>query len=286
MTTVSFDDLDSFDEEPTRPSKPGGIEWSNPCAKCQGTGRFVSYSGRDCGECFTCKGSGKVSFKTSPQQREKSRTQRVSSKENRRVENGKAFELAHPDEWAWLIKSAKTGFNFAISLLEAVFKFGDLTPNQLIAVQNGIARDAERNATRAATKDASKAIDVARIKQLFDNATKNRLPDSRKPPKLRFEKLTLSLAPPGGKNPGAIYVKRRDGVGTYLGKVVDGIYSPSYVATPDDVATVQSIAADPFAVATAYGIATKRCSCCGAELTNPESIRLGIGPICREKWGI
>lgn len=29
------------------------------CAKCNGTGRFVGYSGRDCGECFTCGGTGK-----------------------------------------------------------------------------------------------------------------------------------------------------------------------------------------------------------------------------------
>lgn len=29
-----------------------------------------------------------------------------------------------------------------------------------------------------------------------------------------------------------------------------------------------------------------RCCCCGRELTNPESIDLGIGPECREKVGL
>lgn len=30
----------------------------NPCFKCKGSGRFISYKGRDVGECFTCNGSG------------------------------------------------------------------------------------------------------------------------------------------------------------------------------------------------------------------------------------
>ena len=29
------------------------------CPKCLGSGRFMSYKGRDCGECFTCGGTGK-----------------------------------------------------------------------------------------------------------------------------------------------------------------------------------------------------------------------------------
>ena len=30
------------------------------CGKCQGSGRFIGYTGRDMGECFACKGDGKV----------------------------------------------------------------------------------------------------------------------------------------------------------------------------------------------------------------------------------
>lgn len=33
------------------------------------------------------------------------------------------------------------------------------------------------------------------------------------------------------------------------------------------------------------GRRTGTCSCCGRLLTNPESVELGIGPICREQWG-
>ena len=31
---------------------------------------------------------------------------------------------------------------------------------------------------------------------------------------------------------------------------------------------------------------TGNCSCCGRHLENKESVELGIGPICRSKWGL
>lgn len=49
---------------------------------------------------------------------------------------------------------------------------------------------------------------------------------------------------------------------------------------------VQSVAEDPYAAAKLYGQQTGSCSCCGRELTNSLSIELGIGPICREKFGL
>lgn len=37
-------------------------------------------------------------------------------------------------------------------------------------------------------------------------------------------------------------------------------------------------------IAKAYGIATGNCMICGRQLTNPESVSFGIGPICRGKF--
>jgi hypothetical protein len=45
------------------------------------------------------------------------------------------------------------------------------------------------------------------------------------------------------------------------------------------------IASNPNRAATMHGQRTGRCSCCGRELTNPDSIALGIGPICKDRWG-
>jgi hypothetical protein len=49
---------------------------------------------------------------------------------------------------------------------------------------------------------------------------------------------------------------------------------------------LDKIAADPAKEARLYGLRTKRCACCGIELTDPKSIERGIGPICAEKWGL
>lgn len=70
----------------------------------------------------------------------------------------------------------------------------------------------------------------------------------------------------------------------YLGKV-----TPSRMDSriPDSVKeTLVAAAGDPLTAAVRYGRETGSCSCCGKELTNKESIRLGIGPICREKFGL
>lgn len=50
-------------------------------------------------------------------------------------------------------------------------------------------------------------------------------------------------------------------------------------------AALIAVEADPVAAAKANGIETGRCSCCSRALTDPTSIEIGIGPICREKLG-
>lgn len=70
----------------------------------------------------------------------------------------------------------------------------------------------------------------------------------------------------------------------YLGKV-----TPNRIDSriSDDVkAVLLEAAADPLTAAVKYGRETGSCSCCGKELTNKQSIELGIGPICREKFGL
>lgn len=50
-------------------------------------------------------------------------------------------------------------------------------------------------------------------------------------------------------------------------------------------ALLAEIEADPRAAAAHDGLLTGRCGCCGRELTDPTSIEIGIGPICRERLG-
>jgi hypothetical protein len=69
----------------------------------------------------------------------------------------------------------------------------------------------------------------------------------------------------------------------YLGKVTrSGLDS----RLSDEVKAVLNEAAkDPLTVAIRYGKVSGECSCCGRELTDPQSIERGIGPICATKYG-
>jgi len=122
------------------------------------------------------------------------------------------------------------------------------------------------------------AIDVSKIEIAFATAHKNGV----KTPKLRLGAFMFSRAPDHGKNAGSVYVKQGS---EYLGKVTAGKFLATRGCGDDRQAQVIEAAANPDAAAKAYGFRTGSCSCCGRELTNAESIRLGIGPICAEKYG-
>lgn len=50
-------------------------------------------------------------------------------------------------------------------------------------------------------------------------------------------------------------------------------------------AVIMDAANDPLSAAIRYGKVSGSCSCCGRELTDPQSIERGIGPICATKFG-
>lgn len=131
---------------------------------------------------------------------------------------------------------------------------------------------------RENTAAGSAAINVGAIETAFEAARANGI----KRPRLRLADFTFSRAPDTGKNAGSIYVKRKD---EYLGKVTAGLFHATSAADAETRASVIEIASDPHNAAKAYGTRTGSCSCCGRELTNKESIDLGIGPVCREKFG-
>lgn len=125
---------------------------------------------------------------------------------------------------------------------------------------------------------SSAAINVGAIETAFEAARANGI----KRPRLRLADFTFSRAPDTGKNAGSIYVKQGE---DYLGKITAGLFHPTMACDAATSATVIEVASEPHNVAKAFGMRTGSCSCCGRELTNKESIDLGIGPICREKFG-
>lgn len=251
--------------------------YTEPCQSCRGRGRFISYAGRDCGACFECKGAGKQTFKTSAEDRTKSRVQAAARKAKAMATAWETFAAAQPEVAAWIKVSAES-FPFAAAMQETVIKYGDLTENQLAACKRCIAaRQGSREAAQARAAGAPE-ISVGKIEDAFTAARSNGI----KRPKLNLGAFRFSMAPASGKNAGSIYVKQGE---DYLGRVTEGKFYATRECGDDRRANIVNVASDPAAAAKAFGQRTGQCSCCGRELTNGISIDLGIGPICAEKYG-
>lgn len=250
------------------------IYWDK-CPKCRGTGR-VGFA-REAGRCFKCGGSGKLPFKTSPEERAAARAQR-KQREQRAVEcRVDDFTKQHPSEAAWLV-AKQDKFDFARSMLEAVRKYGSLTDRQLATVQRLQLQDVHRAEAAAQRVATAKDVQIERIETAFKTARSNGI----KRPKLRLSTFKFSLAPDTGRNAGSIYVKQDE---TYLGKVTGGKFIRSYDCTPEQEREITEVCADPEKAANAYGQRTGVCACCGRELTAAESVNRSIGPICASKYG-
>ena len=96
-----------------------------------------------------------------------------------------------------------------------------------------------------------------------------------------------------GRNAGGAWVTQRiDGADDLIGKIDDGGvftftakgYTPALTDEVFDV--IESANSDLEGALRSYGKMTNRCACCGKTLTDPKSISLSLGPICRDKYGL
>lgn len=276
------DDLSDLITAPvdgTRNAQNPFAGFTEVCPKCRGTGRFIAWSGRSLGECHACRGAGKRTFKTSAAQRADARAKAADRAVRKSQEALERFQAEHPVLWDWMDGSS---FEFAVSLREALLKYGALTDKQISAAYNAVARLHEVKEARAAADAArsQNAPQVAsdRLLEAFKTAAENGL----KFPKLRFGGVDITKAGDNSKNPGALYVKND---GEYVGKVVGGKFVCTRECPGEVQAQVVAVINDPAAAAKLSGLQTGSCSCCGRELTDPESVASGIGPICARKWG-
>jgi hypothetical protein len=296
--STNWDDLPNdldFDTVVTRPVAESGQQrfvaakdaavYVSPCKRCGGSGRYNHPSSH--GQlCFLCHGVGRQEFKTSPEQREKARQRAEVKKENERLERvaaGQAWGEQHKDVIAWL--QAHDGrFDFATSLTNALGQYGHLTDGQTAAVRRCIEGDKAKAAVHAAAA-AQQAVVAAAAPRVNTDALREafaKAAGALKRPKLHFGTFVVSLAPAGGKNPGALYVK--DDSDLYLGKILDGKFLSSRECSDAVRAEVISLVEDPLSAAKAYGLRTGSCCVCNRELTDPVSVANGIGPICADRF--
>jgi len=277
---------------PTPPASYKPVDFSEPCKKCRGSGNFVGYTGRVFGPCFACKGQGKLTYKTSPQQRAKA-AERTAVKRVEKLAEKQAWREAHRAEIAWLTQAAERQHAFAhrggkvwdfpIQLSESLAQYGTLTEGQIGAVRKCMERDAARKAERAAETASAPAVDISKIMSAFDRARGEASRDREgiKWLKLRLDTFIFSDAPARGQWKAAVLVREGD---TKLGRIQEGRFLRSRECDDATEARIIAAATDPASAATAYGLRTGTCSCCGAELTNAESRARGIGPICAERF--
>lgn len=251
------------------------------CDACRGSGRFIRgfHNPVDYGPCNKCKGTGKL--KTDPETRAK---QKKAREDKKKAEVG-AYVAAHVNEYAWCVAKS-TRSNFARSMCEAIKQYGSWTDNQLAAIRRFMAEDAIYKEAREA--EAAKAPQLAgtgfeRMLAAFASARASGL----KYPKLRVGEFTFALASERSQYNGkALFVKHAEH--GYMGRIelATARFFKSRDCGPDEERSIGVVCSDPLAAAVLHGKQTGHCACCGLELTNEESVRLGIGPICREKWGL
>lgn len=185
---------------------------------------------------------------------------------------------------AW-IEDTRSWNSFADSLGRYAEKNDTLSPKQFAAAE----RAAVKHAAKAdAPVDADEPIAISAdalqpILTAFACASASGL----KKPKMRFDGFSLTLAPATGKNAGDIYVKRGD---EWVGRIAKtGQYIKPYGVSAETNsimdAKIAEVADNPMEAAVAYGRLTGNCSCCGRALTDPESVRRAIGPICAKRFG-
>lgn len=97
--------------------------------------------------------------------------------------------------------------------------------------------------------------------------------------------VRISRAKPDSRNPGALYVK--DVHGEYYGKInPDGSTRWSLDLTGDMRAVMREFAMRGVEYLYEVGKQTGICCFCGRELSDPESVECGYGPVCARKYGL
>jgi hypothetical protein len=261
------------------------VYFEQACPKCTGSGMYYGAS-RYGMRCFTCKGLGKLSFKTSPATRAKAKEsakRRATAKVDAQAAKAQAWKEANPAETAWMESSAPR-FEFAQSMLVALNKYGHLTEKQMATVQRLTVQSAERQAQYQAERQAKAETAPELSVEAIEVAFKTAKDSGVKFPKLRLDDFVFSPASEKSANFGAVYIKNKED-GLYLGKVMGGKLFTSRDCTSEAKERIVAVATDPKQAAIAYGKRFGACAVCGRELTDGDSIDRGIGPICSEKYG-
>lgn len=191
------------------------------------------------------------------------------------------MQTSHSYSVETLHQLASTGNEFYEGLLHQFNQHGGLTAKQIACI-------AERPVTTAPRVEpalqGAAAGSIGHLERAFAHArSKGVHQPSIKLRGFRFMPADPAKARP--ENHEAIFVTSTDKQGSYLGKVLKARFLPSSLCTGGILGDVLNAIQDPFKAAVEYGLMTGECSVCSRTMTNPKSIQMGIGPVCRAKFG-
>lgn len=175
---------------------------------------------------------------------------------------------------------------FALDLVRAYRRTGRLSPKQDAWVTKLIERG---TSPRPAAPTEALGGDVAGIFRLFATAAA----------RLRYPKIhlvsdegtpvQLSVAGERSRYTGQVMITDGGpyGQNRYFGRIDrEGTLTAGRDLTPTVRRLLAALAADPAAVAAAYGKRTGSCCFCHKELTTDESLAVGYGPVCAQNFGL
>ena len=186
---------------------------------------------------------------------------------NNTSNNLSTWFTSNPAERDWLLQNKSTN-DFAGSLFSSLSEWGSLTEKQMAAIQRNIAQQNIKPVE----------VNSSRLEAFFTHARSTGL----KWPKITLHNIRITMAGENSRNPGSLYVKRGD---EYIGKVSSGNFYKVPQCSSEEAEKIAHLLSDPETAMKQYGIETGSCCMCNRELTNPESVAAGIGPICGERFG-
>ena len=133
----------------------------------------------------------------------------------------------------------------------------------------------------------------AKILEIFHNAQKHlkypKINYNFNDPEDRISTIRFYLASSGSRYAGGIHITdgRSFENNTYYG-VIDknGVLNLRHTVDELTADRIKFILKDPITAASVSGIAFDSCCFCGHELTHPNSLFYGYGPICASNWGL
>lgn len=192
------------------------------------------------------------------------------------------------EEWRvdaenWVIEQVQNGTanDFVLEMHKSAMKWRSLTKGQARAILNII---------RAEILSADKQAD-----QLIRQITLGETPfDLRNVPSGRYAVknseneisfyIIDNIIDPKSKWNGWVFVN----ILASDQKIRVGSQRPNQTYQGNHENLLREIQKDPFAASVLFGKSIGQCGICGRALTDPESIEMGIGPICAKKngWGV